>query len=110
MVKTEINDTNFQKEVIEASAEQPVLVKMTAPWCAPCKQQEPDLIDLFTNEMSGVLKYTSMNIDESPITPTQLNIRGVPTLLVFKSGEVVAQQVGAQSKEKIKQWLEDTLA
>ena len=57
--------------------------------------------------MSGVLKYTSMNIDESPTTPTQYGVRGVPTLLVFKSGELVAQQVGAQSKEKVKQWVED---
>lgn len=93
-----VNDHTFQREVLEAS--EPVLIDFTATWCGPCKSIAP-FIDQLAEEYQGRLKVAKLDIDDSPNTPANLGIRGVPTLIVFKGGREVARQVGAAPKAKI---------
>ena len=93
-----VNDLNFETEVLESSV--PVLVDFTATWCQPCRAVAP-LVDQLAGEYEGRVKVTAVDIDESPGTAQKFQIRGVPTLLMIKGGEVVGQQVGAVPKAKI---------
>lgn len=93
-----VTDQNFQSEVLQSS--EPVLLDFTATWCGPCKAVAP-LVDQIATEFNGRLKVAKIDIDNSPETPAQLGIRGVPTLVVFKNGREVARQVGAVPKAKI---------
>lgn len=102
----EVNDLNFDDQVLKSDT--PVLVDFTATWCGPCRQIAP-LIDQVADEYEGKLKVTKLDIDDSPATAQKFGIRGVPTLYVFKGGEVVAQQVGAVPKSVIKQLVERAL-
>ncbi len=101
-----VNDINFDQEVLRS--ETPVLVDFTATWCGPCRQIAP-LIDQIADEYDGRLKVTKLDIDDSPATAQKFGIRGVPTLYVFKGGEVVAQQVGAVPKSVMQQLVERAL-
>lgn len=101
-----VNDLNFDQEVLQA--EIPVLVDFTATWCGPCRQISP-LIDQVAEEYVGRVKVTKLDIDDSPGTAQKFGIRGVPTLLVFKGGEMVAQQVGAVPKKNIQALVERAL-
>lgn len=102
----EVNDLNFDSEVLKSDV--PVLVDFTATWCGPCRQIAP-LVDQVAEEYEGRLKVTKLDIDDSPGTAQKFGIRGVPTLYVFKGGEVVAQQVGAVPKSVIQQLVERAL-
>jgi thioredoxin 1 len=93
-----VNDINFDSEVLKSSV--PVLVDFSATWCGPCRAIAP-LVDQLAGEYDGRVKVTTLDIDESPATAQKYGIRGVPTLLMIKDGEVVAQQVGAAPKAKI---------
>lgn len=93
-----VNDLNFDSEVLQSDV--PVLVDFTAAWCGPCRQIAP-LVDQLADEYVGKVKVTKLDIDESPGTAQRFGIRGVPTLYVFKGGEIVAQQVGAAPKSTI---------
>jgi thioredoxin 1 len=93
-----VNDINFDSEVLKSSV--PVLVDFSATWCGPCRTIAP-LVDQLAGEYDGRVKVTTLDIDESPATAQKYGIRGVPTLLMIKDGEVVAQQVGAAPKAKI---------
>jgi len=95
---TAVNDLNFDEEVLQADV--PVLVDFTATWCGPCRQIAP-LVDQLADEYVGKVKVTKLDIDENPGTAQKFGIRGVPTLYVFKGGEIVAQQVGAAPKSTI---------
>jgi thioredoxin 1 len=101
-----VNDVNFDQEVLEADT--PVLVDFTATWCGPCRQIAP-LIDQIADEYDGRVKVTKLDIDDSPATAQKFGIRGVPTLYVFKGGQVVAQQVGAVPKAVMQQLVERAL-
>jgi thioredoxin 1 len=101
-----VNDLNFDAEVL--SAETPVLVDFTAVWCGPCKQIAP-LIDQLADEYVGKVKVTKLDIDENPGMAAKFGIRGVPTLMVFKGGELVAQHVGAAPKTTIAQLIDRAL-
>lgn len=90
-----VNDLNFDAEVV--NSDQPVLVDFTATWCGPCRQIAP-LVDQLADEYEGKAKVAKLDIDESPETARRFQIRGVPTILVFKGGEVVDQQVGLAPK------------
>ncbi|HJL20232.1 MAG TPA: thioredoxin [Sandaracinaceae bacterium LLY-WYZ-13_1] len=90
-----VNDLNFDSEVVKSDV--PVLVDFTATWCGPCRQIAP-LVDQLADEYEGKAKVVKLDIDESPETARKFGIRGVPTLLVFKGGEVVQQQVGMAPK------------
>lgn len=101
-----VNDLNFDAEVLQADS--PVLVDFSAVWCGPCKQIAP-LIDQLADEYVGKVKVTHLDIDESPGTASKYGIRGVPTLMVFKDGELVAQHVGAAPKTTIAQLMDRAL-
>ena len=87
-----VNDLNFEAEVL--GSDLPVLVDFGATWCGPCKQIEP-FVDQLADEYAGKMKVVKVDIDDSQGTAAKYGIRGVPTLKVFKGGEVVAEQVGA---------------
>jgi len=87
----ECNDGNFKEEVVESDI--PVLVDFWAPWCAPCRAIAPH-VEALATEFADRLKVVKVNVDESPATAAGYGIRGIPTLLVFKSGEVANQLVG----------------
>lgn len=95
-----VSDANFQAEVIEASKSQPVMVDFWAEWCGPCRVLSPT-VDTIASERAGKLKVVKMNVDENINTPGKFNIRGIPTLLIFKGGQVADQIVGAVPKEQI---------
>lgn len=94
-----VNDANFQAEVIEASKSQPVMVDFWAEWCRPCHMLAPTVAEIAT-QYAGKLKVVKLNVDENQIA-TSFNIRGIPTLLIFKGGQVADQLVGAVPKDKI---------
>jgi thioredoxin 1 len=95
-----LTDGNFEDAVIKANA--PVLVDFWAPWCGPCKQLAPT-VEALATEYAGKLTVGKMNVDENPTTPEKFQIRGIPTLLIFKGGQVVDSVVGAVHKDAIKE-------
>jgi thioredoxin 1 len=95
-----VTDTSFQSEVIEASNAQPVMVDFWADWCRPCHMLAPTVAEI-ANEYAGKLKVVKLNVDENVNSAGRYNIRGIPTLLIFKSGQVADQIVGAVPKEQI---------
>ncbi len=101
-----VNDLNFEAEVVNNDA--PVLVDFTATWCGPCRQIAP-LVDELADEYEGRAKVAKLDIDESPDTARRFQIRGVPTLLIFKGGEVVDQQVGLAPKTVLAAKIDDAL-
>lgn len=95
-----VNESDFQNEVIEASKAQPVMVDFWADWCRPCHMLSPTVAEI-AKDYSGKLKVVKMNVDENINTPGRYNIRGIPTLLIFKGGDVADQIVGAVPKDQI---------
>jgi thioredoxin 2 len=95
-----VTDATFASDVVNASASMPVLVDYWAPWCGPCRMIAPSL-DQLAAESNGRYKIVKLNIDENPLTPSQFQIRSIPTLLIFKNGSVVDQLIGAVSKQAI---------
>lgn len=95
-----VTDTSFQSEVIEASNAQPVMVDFWADWCRPCHMLAPTVAEI-ANEYAGKLKVVKLNVDENVNSAGRFNIRGIPTLLIFKGGQVADQIVGAVPKEQI---------
>jgi thioredoxin 1 len=95
-----VSDATFQTEVIEASKTQPVMVDFWADWCRPCHMLTPTVEEI-AKEHAGKIKVVKLNVDENMNTPGKFNIRGIPTLLVFKGGQVAEQVVGALPKEQI---------
>jgi thioredoxin 1 len=104
---TEVTDTNFAAEVLES--ELPVLVDNWAPWCGPCRRVSP-VVEEIAGERSQALKVVKMNIDENQQTALQYNNMSIPTLMLFKHGEVKKTVVGAYPKRKIEEELEPALA
>lgn len=92
------SDANFEKDVL--NAELPVLLDFWAPWCGPCKMIAP-LLDEVAAEFEGRLKVIKINIDENEQTPVRFSVRGIPTLMVFKGGELAATKVGALAKGQL---------
>ena len=101
-----ITDDSFEADVIESS--EPVLVDYWADWCGPCKMIAP-VLDEIAGEYAGKVRIAKLNIDENPNTPPRFGIRGIPTLMLFKDGEVEATKVGAVSKSQLVAFLESNL-
>jgi thioredoxin 1 len=100
-----VSDASFQADVIEASKTQPVVVDFWADWCRPCKMLTPTVEEI-AREHAGRVKIVKLNVDENMNVPGKFSIRGIPTLLVFKGGQVADQIVGAVPKEQIVKVLE----
>src|SRR6056300_801271 len=101
-----VTDDTFDAEVLQSSL--PVLVDYWADWCGPCKMIAP-ILDEIADEYDGKVKITKLNIDESPKTPPNYGIRGIPTLMLFKGGDVEATKVGAVSKSQLTAFIDSNL-
>ncbi len=97
-----VTDDNFRDEVLNSDT--PVLVDFWAEWCAPCKAMTPAL-EAVAEDMSGKIKIAKVNIDDAPDTPMRYHIRNVPTMMIFKNGEVVSTKMGAMTRTKLTEWL-----
>tara|TARA_B100001250_G_scaffold82718_1_gene68237 strand:- start:256 stop:588 length:333 start_codon:yes stop_codon:yes gene_type:complete len=110
MATFDTSDQEFEKDVLESSSEKPVVVDWWAPWCGPCKAISPSLSEL-SDELEDQVKIIKCNIDDNPISPTKFgNVRGIPTLTVFKNGVKVGEKVGAVSKQHIKEFIEESIS
>jgi thioredoxin 1 len=101
-----VTDQSFQADVL--GADKPVLVDFWAEWCGPCRMIAPALEEIAA-ELGEQVTIAKINIDENPDTPGRYGVRGIPTMLLFKNGEAVAQKVGAAPRSQIQQWLEAQL-
>ncbi|HEB92944.1 MAG TPA: thioredoxin TrxA [Gammaproteobacteria bacterium] len=101
-----LSDDSFEEEVVNADG--PVLVDYWADWCGPCKMIAP-ILDEIAAEYEGKVKIAKLNIDENPATPPKFGIRGIPTLMLFKGGNVEATKVGAVSKSQLTAFLDSNI-
>ena len=102
----EVTDQTFEQEVL--NEDKPVLVDYWAEWCGPCKMTAP-ILDEVSDEYADKLKVAKLNIDENPNTPPKYGVRGIPTLMLFKGGNVEATKVGALSKAQLQAFVEENL-
>ena len=101
-----VSDDSFEQEVLQS--EMPVLIDYWAEWCGPCKMIAP-VLDEVASEDSDKVRVAKLNIDENPATPPKYGIRGIPTLMLFKNGEVEATKVGAVSKAQLTAFLDENI-
>ena len=103
-VATDVTDATFEAQVLERSLDATVVVDLWAEWCGPCRMIGPSLEDICKG-MDGKLKVVKVNIDENPTTPSRYGVRSIPTLLLFKNGQVAATKIGAEPKQKLVSWI-----
>jgi thioredoxin 1 len=101
-----VTDATFEQEVIHSTL--PVLVDYWAEWCGPCKMIGPAL-DASANDYAGRLHIAKVNVDDNPAIPSRYGIRGIPTLMLFKNGQVAATKVGALSKSQLAAFIDDNI-
>ncbi len=106
MTIAHVSDASFDTDVIKADV--PVVVDFWAEWCGPCKMIAPALEEI-AKELDGKARIAKLNIDDNPSTPARYGVRGIPTLMVFKDGQVAATKVGALPKGALQQWIEQSL-
>jgi thioredoxin 1 len=102
-----ISDASFESDVLQSST--PVLVDYWAEWCGPCKMIAP-VLDEMANTYAGKLQIAKMNVDENRDIPAKFGIRGIPTLMIFKDGQLAATKVGAMSKSQLTAFIDQQLA
>ena len=101
-----VTDANFEAEVLQSK--EPVVVDFWAEWCGPCRMIAPAL-DEISKEMAGKVKIVKMNVDENPGVPGKFGIRSIPTLMLFKDGQLASQKVGAAPKGELSKWIEGSI-
>ena len=106
MSTTKVTDGSFDADVLKASG--PVVVDFWAEWCGPCKTIGPALEEIAA-EKTGAVTIAKLNIDENPQTPQKYGVRGIPTLMLFKDGQVAATKVGALPKQQLLEWVEQNI-
>lgn len=99
-----VTDDTFEQSVLKAGL--PVLVDFWAEWCGPCKQIAPAL-EQISDELAGVMTVAKVNIEDSPMTPGKYGVRGIPTMMLFRNGQMASMKVGALPKQKILEWLHE---
>jgi thioredoxin 1 len=102
MSTKKVTDQSFETDVLQA--DHPVLVDFWAEWCGPCKQIAPAL-EQISDELAGKVTIAKLDIEESPTTPSRYGVRGIPTMMLFKGGQMASMKVGAMPKQKILEWL-----
>jgi thioredoxin 1 len=102
-----VSDKSFQADVLQSK--EPVLVDFWAEWCGPCRAVGPVLEEV-AGELQGKLKIVKLNVDENPETAAKYGIQSIPTLMIFKNGEMASRQIGASPKAKIVQWITGAVA
>ena len=105
MSTVKVTDESFQADVLSSS--QPVLVDFWAEWCGPCKQIAPAL-EQISEELLGKVTVAKLDIEQSPTTPSRYGVRGIPTMMLFKDGQMASMKVGAMPKQKILEWLAES--
>ena len=106
MSTTKVTDNSFETDVL--NADKPVVVDFWAEWCGPCKMISP-ILDELAGEMAGKVTIAKLNIDENQETPPKYGVRGIPTLMLFKNGQVAATKIGAMPKSALFQWVESNI-
>ena len=106
MATVKVNDENFDTEVLKSS--KPIVVDFWAEWCGPCKMIGP-ILEEISDEMKDQVVIAKHNIDQEPNTPTKYGIKGIPTMLLFKGGELKATKVGATTKSNIVSWIKENI-
>jgi thioredoxin 1 len=106
MATVKVSDSTFEADVLQSDV--PVVVDFWAEWCGPCKQIGPALEEL-SEAYDGKVKIVKINVDENPNTPSQMGVRGIPALFMFKGGEVVSSKVGAAPKAALQGWIEESI-
>jgi len=102
MAVSKVSDTTFESEVLKANG--PVVVDFWAEWCGPCRMIAPALEEI-AGSLGDKVKIVKLNVDESPATATKYGIQSIPTLMIFKNGQMAARQIGAAPKQKLEQWI-----
>jgi thioredoxin 1 len=97
-----VSDTDFDSEVLKATG--PVVVDFWAEWCGPCRMIAPALEEI-AGSLNGKVKIVKLNVDENPQTASKYGVMSIPTLMIFKNGEMASRQVGAAPKQKLEQWI-----
>ncbi|MCZ6720364.1 MAG: thioredoxin TrxA [Proteobacteria bacterium] len=106
MAIVHVTDASFDEQVLKS--DRPVLVDFWAEWCAPCRQIAP-LLEELASELGETLEIAKIDVDSNPATPGKYGVRGIPTLILFKNGEVAATKVGALPKTKLYQWVQSSI-
>ncbi|MEE8499898.1 MAG: thioredoxin TrxA [Kiloniellales bacterium] len=106
MTSIAVSDDSFEADVLNADGA--ILVDFWAEWCGPCKMISPALEEI-AKEMDGRVRIAKMNIDDNPMTPQKYGVRGIPTLMLFRDGQVAATKVGALAKRQLQDWVESVL-
>ena len=99
---SKVSDKDFETEVLKSA--EPVVVDFWAEWCGPCRMIAPALEEI-AGTMGGKVKIVKLNVDENPATASKYGIMSIPTLMIFKNGELASRQVGAAPKQKLQQWI-----
>ena len=102
MAVSKVSDATFDSEVLKAT--EPVVVDFWAEWCGPCRMIAPALEEI-AGTLNGKVKIVKLNVDENPQTASKYGVMSIPTLMLFKNGEMASRQVGAAPKQKLEQWI-----